>query len=79
MIRWNHDIYHELPELRDRIEAIGNRDPSIRRLIERYHQVTETVQDIQRHRRAVDAEQIKALKRQRLHLKDTLYSLLRTH
>ncbi len=79
MIRWNHDIYHELPELRDRIDALKARDPQINRLIDRYHQVTETVQDIQRHRRPADEHMVTALKKERLQLKDALYSLLRMH
>ena len=78
MLRWNHDIYHELPEYKAKIHQLIGLDPHFSQLIDRYHEVNHQLDKIQRHLQAFDESDINQLKRKRLQIKDTLFSQLRT-
>ncbi len=78
MIRWNHDIYHELPEYKEKIDQLIGQDPHFSTLIDRYHDITHQLDGMNRHVNASDATDLYTLKRQRLQIKDTLFTQLRS-
>lgn len=78
MIRWNHDIYHELPEYKEKIDQLIGQDPHFSTLIDRYNDITQRVDGMNRHVNATDALDLYSLKRQRLLIKDSLFTQLRT-
>jgi hypothetical protein len=78
MLRWNHDIYHELPEFKEKIHQLIDQDPHFSHLIDRYHDVNHQLDQIQRHLHGFDRTDVNMLKKQRLQIKDTLFSQLHT-
>jgi uncharacterized protein len=77
MLRWNHDIYHELPGYEEKIHQLIGQDPHFSHLIDRYHEVNHQLDKIQRHLQGFEATDVALLKRQRLQIKDSLFSQLR--
>lgn len=72
-----HDLSHEFPEYRERIHALKAENAHFRRLYDEYHAL-----DRQVHRAGTDVEPVsdehaEELKKQRLLLKDELYSILK--
>jgi uncharacterized protein YdcH (DUF465 family) len=72
-----HDLSHEFPEYRERIHTLKTEDAHFRELFEAYH-----VLDRQVHRAETDVEpmadeSLEPIKRERLRLKDELYTLLK--
>jgi uncharacterized protein YdcH (DUF465 family) len=78
MLRWNHDIYHEMPEYKEQINALINQDPYFRHLVDQYHEITHQVDDIQRHKPHAEEPNISLLKKQRLYIKDSVFSKLQS-
>lgn len=76
MIRWNHDIYHELPEYKDKIDQLINSDPHFNHLVEQFHQINKELDNVHRHIYGTDSIDMARLKKERLHLKDEVYNQL---
>lgn len=74
----NHDLLHELPEHREKIHALKVSDRHFAKLFDDYHAVDREVRRLEGEGIPVADESIEALKKQRLQLKDQLYSML-TH
>ena len=72
-----HDLTHEFPEFKERIHTLKAENAHFRRLYDEYHEL-----DAQAHRAGTDVEPVsdehaEELKKQRLLLKDELYSILK--
>jgi len=78
MLRWNHDIYHELPEYKEKINNLMSQDTYFRHLVDQYHDITHKVDDIQRHKPHSRNPDISQLKKQRLQIKDSVFHKLQT-
>jgi len=78
MLRWNHDIYHELPEYKEKINNLMSQDTYFRHLVDQYHDITHQVDDIQRHKPHSRNPDISQLKKQRLQIKDSVFHKLQT-
>jgi len=77
MLGENHDLYHELPEYKDRIDKLKGLDAHFAGLLSEYHtvngEVERTEEGIEVHSDLYTEE----LKKKRLYLKDQLYYMLR--
>ena len=72
-----HDLIHELPEYKDEIHRLKTEDNHFRRLFDEYHKVNKEVHRIEQGVEAHADEYVEDLKKQRLSLKDELFSILK--
>jgi uncharacterized protein len=73
----NHSLINEFPEMRERIHTLKTTDNHFARLFAEYDAAEHAVHRIESGAEAAADERLEALKKQRLHLKDELYSLLK--
>ncbi|NLF52887.1 MAG: DUF465 domain-containing protein [Thauera phenolivorans] len=78
MILEPHDLFHEFPEYKEQIEALKTSDEKFARMCDEYHEVNKHVQTIELDEEIATDFELEDLKKQRLHLKDELYGILRT-
>jgi uncharacterized protein len=77
MIGESHDLFHEFPEYRERIAELKTADANFAMLYDRYHNVNEQVERIELQIETPSDMYTETLKKQRLHLKDEIYAILR--
>lgn len=73
----NHSLINEFPEMRERIHRMKTSDHHFARLFAEYDVVEHDIHRIESGAEAASDERLEALKKQRLHLKDTLFGLLK--
>lgn len=73
-----HDLIHELPEFREQIHQLKLSDRHFGRLFDEYHDLDHAVHRIETGAQLATDEQLEDLKKQRLHLKDNLYAMLKS-
>lgn len=69
-------VFHEH---RDLISRLKNEDQHFRRLFDEHNELDERVTRLDERIELATDEEIEVLKKQKLHLKDELYAILRTH
>lgn len=74
----HHDLVHELPEFRDQIHTLKLSNAHFARLFDEYHVLNREVLRLEGEGVPVDDAAFEQLKKQRLHLKDELYNILRS-
>jgi uncharacterized protein YdcH (DUF465 family) len=72
-----HDLLHEFPELEGKIEAMRATNPDFAHLMNDYDALDARVRQLEELGIPVADETIEELKKERLVLKDRLYTLLR--
>ena len=72
-----HDLLHEFPELEGKIEEMRAANPDFAHLMNDYDALDARVRQIEELGTPVADETIEDLKKERLVLKDRLYTLLR--
>ncbi|QIK38160.1 YdcH family protein [Caldichromatium japonicum] len=77
MLGESHDLLHEFPDLQDRISALRTSNPEFAQLMDEYDSIDARVRTIEELGTPVADETIEEMKKQRLHLKDRLYAMLR--
>ena len=77
MLTDKHDLIHELPEHRDTIRRLKMNDQHFSRLFDEYHAVDHEVHRIETGIENTSDEYLDERKKQRLHLKDELYSMIK--
>lgn len=77
MLGESHDLLHEFPDLEQKIAALRADDPEFARLMDEYDSLDARVRQIEELGTPVADETIEELKKQRLHLKDALYDMIR--
>ncbi|MBK1640432.1 hypothetical protein CKO12_00750 [Chromatium okenii] len=77
MLGESHDLRHEFPDLDNKIAALRSDNAEFARLMDEYNALDARIRDIEELGTPVADETIEDLKKQRLHLKDVLYALLR--
>ena len=77
MLTDKHDLIHELPEHRDTIRRLKMNDLHFSRLFDEYHAVDHEVHRIETGIENTSDEYLDERKKQRLHLKDELYSMIK--
>jgi uncharacterized protein YdcH (DUF465 family) len=73
----NHSLVNEFPEMRERIHALKTSDNHFARLFAEYDEAEHAVHRIESGAEASTDERLDTLKKQRLHLKDALVTLLK--
>lgn len=71
-----HDLHHEFPEFHDAIHALKVSDAHFAALFDQYHQINREVQRIETGVENTSDAYLEQCKKERLHLKDTLYQQL---
>jgi uncharacterized protein YdcH (DUF465 family) len=72
-----HDLVHEFPEFRERIHTLKISDAHFARLFETYHNVDHEVHRIETGAENTSDDYLEQRKKERLHLKDQLYKMLK--
>ncbi|MBK1644725.1 hypothetical protein CKO25_08705 [Thiocapsa imhoffii] len=78
MLGESHDLLHEFPNLQEKIANLRDQDAEFARLMDDYDALDARVRDLEELGTPVADETIEELKKERLHLKDTLYAILRS-
>jgi uncharacterized protein YdcH (DUF465 family) len=74
-----HDLVHELPEYRDAIRELKMNDRHFAKLFEQYHDLDHEVHRIELGVETPSDDYVEQQKKQRLHLKDQLHTMLVKH
>lgn len=77
MLGESHDLLHEFPDLEQKIAALRADNTEFARLMDEYDNLDARVRQIEELGNPVADETIEDLKKQRLHLKDALYDMIR--
>ncbi|EXJ14725.1 YdcH family protein [Imhoffiella purpurea] len=77
MLGESHDLLHEFPDLENKIATLRERNSEFSSLMDRYDDLDARVRSIEELGSPVADETIEDLKKERLQLKDALYSMLR--
>ena len=77
MLGESHDLFHELPEYKDRIAEMKAADVQFTALYDEYHAVNNEVERIELQLETPSDFYTETLKKRRLHLKDEIYAILR--
>lgn len=72
----HHLLISDFPELRDTIHELKVSDAEFGRLMDEYNALTKRIEGLEARDEPVADEHMEELKRQRVHLKDTLYRRL---
>lgn len=71
-----HDLVHELPEYRDQIHNLKMNDRHFAKLFKEYHELDHSVRNLEQNDSPTTDEHMEDLKKQRLHLKDEMFTIL---
>ena len=77
MLNEKHDLIHEFPEYRDTIHTLKTSNSHFSRLFDEYHKVDHEVHRIETGVENTSDEYLEEKKKQRLHLKDELFQLIK--
>ncbi|GMR16440.1 MAG: DUF465 domain-containing protein [Gammaproteobacteria bacterium] len=77
MLNEKHDLIHELPQHRETIHNLKMTDPHFAQLFDEYHEVDHEVHRIETGIENTSDEYLEGRKKQRLHLKDKLFQLIK--
>ena len=77
MLGEKHDLYHELPEHKERIHELKSSNPHFARLYSRYHDMDQQVRKIEEGFESTSDDFLEGLKKERLHLKDELFRIIK--
>ncbi|MAG75453.1 MAG: YdcH family protein [Thalassotalea sp.] len=79
MFHEKHDLHHEFPEYKEAIHELKISDNHFARLFKEYHELDHEVLRIEQGVENTSDEYLEQQKKQRLHLKDTLFAMLKKH
>ncbi|AOW77371.1 GTP-binding protein [Colwellia sp. PAMC 20917] len=77
MIIEKHDLHHEFPEFADEIRSLKMNDAHFARLFKKYHELDQEVHHIEQGAENTSDEYLDQQKKQRLHLKDELFTIIK--
>ncbi len=76
MLGEKHDLHHEFPEHGERIRELKMGNAHFSKLFDSYHEVEHEVRRIEEGVENTSDDYLDGLKKKRLYLKDTLYSMI---
>ena len=76
-IMQKHDILHEFPDKAEKIHELKISNNHFRRLFDEYHEVDHTIHSYESGAQATTDEHLTDLRKQRVHLKDSIYDYLK--
>ena len=71
-----HDLLHEFPEYKEKIHDLKVSNTHFRKLFDEYHEVDHQIHSYESGATATTDEHLHELRAKRVHLKDSLYSML---
>ena len=74
----HHDLVHEFPEHREKIHALKTSHAHFAKLFDQYHVATREVERLEGAGVPVSDETLSELKKNRIKLKDDLYTMLQS-
>ncbi|WP_371187565.1 YdcH family protein [Thalassotalea maritima] len=77
MIIAKHDLHHEFPEYKDEIRTLKMTNNHFARIFKEYHELNQQVVRIEEGVENTSDEYLENLKKQRLHHKDELFSMIK--
>lgn len=77
MLNEKHDLIHEFPEYRETIHNLKLTDQHFARMFAEYHDIDHEVHRIETGVESTSDEYLEEKKKQRLHLKDELYAMIK--
>jgi len=77
MLNEKHDLIHELPEYRETIHKLKTSNNHFSRLFDEYHEIDHEVHRIETGIETTSDEYLENKKKQRLHLKDELFQMIK--
>jgi len=77
MLGEKHDLVHELPEHKERIHELKMSDKHFQKLFDKYHDLDHQVKRIEEGIETPSDEFVETLKKERLNLKDQLFSMIK--
>ena len=72
-----HDLLHEFPEMKDKIHQLKTTDNHFRKQFDEYHEVDHQIHSYESGATATTDEHLNELRAKRVHLKDSLYNMLK--
>jgi hypothetical protein len=72
-----HDLVHELPEFKAKVEALKASDGQFSRLVDEYEEVNRHVVSVESNVEPATDFALEDMKKRRLKLKDQLYDILK--
>lgn len=73
----HHDLYHEFPNLHDKIQDLKLNDGHFKKMFDEYHQLDHKIHGLESTEVYTDDE-LKDLRTKRAHLKDRLFEILQS-
>ena len=77
MFAESHDLHHEFPEFNDQIHKLKLSDGHFLRLFKEYDEIVHQLIRVEQEIETPSDDVVEEMKKQRLHLKDQLYVILR--
>ena len=74
-----HDLLHELPESKEAIHTLKMNNNHFARLFDEYHEVDHEIHRIETGAENTSDEYLETKKKERLSLKDQLFSMIKEH
>ena len=74
-----HDLLHEFPESKETIHQLKMENNHFARLFNEYHEVDHEVHRIETNAETTSDEYLEGRKKERLRLKDELFSMIHAH
>ncbi len=71
-----HDLVHELPEFREQLHTLKMNDRHFAKLFKEYHELDHNVRNLEQNDSPTTDEHMEELKKQRLYLKDEMFTML---
>lgn len=72
-----HDLHHDFPELGEKIHELKISDAHFKKMFDEYDALTHTIYNIETGAEATSDEVLNDYRVKRVHLKDSLYNILR--
>lgn len=79
MLNEKHDLHHEFPEYKEEIHHLKMNDAHFSRLFKEYHELDHEVIRIEQGVENTSDTYLEQQKKQRLHLKDALFTMIKAH
>lgn len=77
MFAESHDLHHEFPEFNDQIHKLKMSNRHFQRLFEEYNEIVHQLVRVEQNIETPSDDVVEEMKKQRLHLKDQLFVMLR--
>lgn len=71
-----HDILHEFPQLKDKVHELKISNPHFKRIFDEYHDLDHKIHSIETGATTSTDDYLTALRKHRVHLKDSIFAML---